>query len=464
MVLKMSNENYKNDLMNFVKGFFESIGAEIKIDDGTLIASGIPEDFEKLIGKDGPYTMSFGNPKENTEFITKGSTFLREIMNYVEKKGQTTLIKLDFDRDYKKEFEHYLSLKNSFVQNFSKDLDYKSFARFSITTNLQYLNEKEQITNHICVDNNKIIDFNIDKYKNIEGKKNEVNPVNLKEDYEIAKEELKKLIKIRVEDTAQNLSDKLDRENNRIKKHYDKQRKEFEDSIQKIREQVKNLEVQLEKSKIEEREQIRLKIKRYRENISEMEKSNVLDNLNKEELFFMTDEKNKHSLKINNKLINTTIIYYPIYNFNLILKSKEAVKKIQIDYDPMKDSIIRGVNCESCKREIMEIFVCSNSHVSCANCAEECPICSAVLCLACNKKRCYQCNKKLCKKCYVTCFNCRKEVCRIHSDKNYANDKDYCVNCLERCDNCGKFADKKRIKKLNNSDICEKCFVLRKIK
>ena len=452
------------ELIKFVEGFFRNINAEVKIENEMLVASKISEEFEKAVGKKGPYRLSFNSPMENAEFITKGSTFLKEIMNFIELKGQTTLIKLDFERDYKKEMEHYLSLRNSKLADLSRRVEYKSFTRFSITTILQYLNEKEQITNHICIIDKNIKEFSLDKYKYTEGKKSEINTPNLKEDYELAKEELKKLIKLRVEDTAKNLTLKLDREIERIKGHYDKQKKEFSDSILKLKEQNKNIEVQINKTKEEEKEQLGQRIKNNIILIEKLEKSDTLEKLDKEEQFFITDEKNKHSLKINNKLINTTIIYYPVFNFGLLLKGKETVKKVDIEYDPFKDLILKGVNCDNCKRDIRELYICTNSHVSCPNCIEECSICNAVLCLKCNKKRCMQCNKKLCKNCYIKCYNCKKEVCKIHSNKNYANDKDYCINCLERCENCGKFSDKTRIKKTTKGNICEKCFRLGKIK
>ncbi len=130
----------------------------------------------------------------------------------------------------------------------------------------------------------------------------------------------------------------------------------------------------------------------------------------------------------------------------------------------MQDLLIKNALCDSCKREIRDIYVCSSSHLSCSSCAGECSICGSVLCLSCTKKRCGLCSKKLCKKCVVNCFKCHKSVCKIHSNKNYLNERDYCMNCLEKCDSCGKFAEKSKIKRLNNRDICEKCFRLSGIK
>ncbi len=270
---------YKPELKSFVEGFFRNMGAQIVDNNGLLVVSNISRDFELLAGKKGPYRMSFDRAEENAEFVTKGSTLLNSIMSYMGERGQTTLIKLDFERDYKTEFKHYLSLKNSVIQDFTKNAEFRSFPRFSVVTTLQYLNEKEQITNNICLENGKVKDFSLEKYKYQEGKKNEVSTIKLKEDYEAAKVELKKLIKNRVEDTANNLSDKLNREIERVRRHYTKQRGEFEQMVLKLKEQIKNLEIQLKKAKIEELNQIQTKIARINESILQAEKSDVLKNL-----------------------------------------------------------------------------------------------------------------------------------------------------------------------------------------
>jgi hypothetical protein len=157
-------------------------------------------------------------------------------------------------------------------------------------------------------------------------------------------------------------------------------------------------------------------------------------------------------------LINTTLIYYPVFSFDLFLKSKESARQIEVVYDPFQDVLLKGVNCESCKREVREIFLCSSSHISCSSCHEKCSVCDSELCLNCSKKRCEFCGKKLCKKCGVKCASCFKNVCKNHSNKNYADDKIYCLNCLVRCDICSSYTNKARIKKVNEKNICEKCF------
>jgi len=53
-----------------------------------------------------------------------------------------------------------------------------------------------------------------------------------------------------------------------------------------------------------------------------LKKQGYVKRLNEEEKFHLRDEIYKHTLIIENKLINATIFYYPITTFALSLKLK----------------------------------------------------------------------------------------------------------------------------------------------
>jgi hypothetical protein len=447
------------DLRKFVESFFSNIGATLSSDSGILIVQSVPKDFESASGKKAPYRLRFdGNGDDSSELITKGSTLLKTITSYLESRGQTTLIKLDFSRDYKKELEHYFSFRNSKIEAFSQKAKYQGFPRFSMTTTLQYLNEKEQITNHICINDGKLIDISLDKYAHAEGKKEEAPSLELKKSYDIAKENLKEIIRKRVENTADNLSKKLERETERIKDHYMKQNKEFEDLMTKYREQKSSVEKQLEKAKESDISTLKVRLDKINDSISQLEKSGAKEKWETELAFFLADEKNKHSLRVNTRLINTSIIYYPVLTFELVLASSRASRKVSVTYDPFRDSITKNLNCDSCSREIHEVFLCSSGHIACSSCLESCGACNSPICLSCMKKMCDFCGKKLCKKCTTRCSACWKTCCINHANKDYTDEKDYCLNCLARCENCSKYVRRNRLKKIKDRDVCGKCF------
>lgn len=449
------------ELKTFVESFFKSLGATLSSEGNTLIVSKVPKEFESLLDKKAPYRLRFTmHGEDNSEFITKGSLLLKAITTYLEERGQTTLIKIPFERDYKTEVQHYLTLKNAEIQSFSQKATFKGLARFSIATTLQYLNEKEQITNHIYIENGSPKEFNLDRYSHVEGKKEEVPSLSLKSDYELAKSLLKQLISKRVDDTIDYLTTKLEKETERVKDHYEKQKQEFHDSIRKLEEQKLSNEKLLSKSKETEVAQIRARIQKIDETLRSARSSDILEKLSREEDFFVSDEKQKHSLKINNKLINTSIIYYPVFSFEFFLKSSQTARKVEIGYDPMKDSLTKTVQCDSCAREIREIYLCSSGHITCANCLEKCMACNSPLCLSCSKKSCDFCSKKLCKKCTAKCHSCWKNACVMHINKDYMDEKQYCVNCIGRCENCNRFVRRSRLQRFRDRDVCGACLGL----
>ena len=103
-----------------------------------------------------------------------------------------------------------------------------------------------------------------------------------------------------------------------VSMEYFKQKiKEMEEVITKSSDKKKVLEIQLGYGNDEE---VKLKIKKLDTEIEEMNKEGI-DNFEKEKDNEVKTELYKHSLNISNKMINTTIIYYPLLSFDIFLKS-----------------------------------------------------------------------------------------------------------------------------------------------
>lgn len=451
-----------NQIKSFVEQFFKNLNCNLNYNSDILTISNIPEDFESFVGKKGPYIVSF-SPVNNqsVELITKGSFLLKSMNSYLETRGTTTLIKLNFDRDYKEEFKHHFKLKNSEIHNISNKPIYKTITRFTFATNFQYLNEKESVVNDIYLKDGQILSLSIEDYNQEPGRKEHLPSINLREDYAKAKEALKPLLQKRISDTAEILKVRLEREQQRIKEHYSHHKKEYELAIQRLNNQIAQLEKDYPKSQNPE---IPIKIAKIKESIQSPEHSENLRKLEKEEQFFLSDELHKHSLNIDNKLLNTSIIYYPIFNFSILLKNNDSARQLELTYNPFEDTLEPEVVCEVCKRAIQEIFLCSSGHINCNNCYEKCRECLRGLCSLCTKKSCDYCSKKLCKKCSNNCSLCFKPFCQSHLKTNFLTGKLGCINCLKQCSSCGKYTTPSKFKKTNDQDICEQCFRLQALK
>jgi hypothetical protein len=85
-------------LIEFTKEFFKSLGCEISEEKDCLVVKNVPEKFEKYYGKSAPYKIIFSREEEENGFdvVTKGSYLLKAMTSYLDKSGETTLLKIDF--------------------------------------------------------------------------------------------------------------------------------------------------------------------------------------------------------------------------------------------------------------------------------------------------------------------------------------------------------------------------------
>lgn len=439
------------EIKQFLESFFKSLNVNYTINEDNLEVSSFSKEVENILGKKAPCTFSFDSANPKGELVVPGSDFLRLITNYLESKGQTTLIKLDFDRDYKAEFKHYFKFQNSELQSVSKSISYKPLISFTFRTTLQYLNEKDTLINQLSFLDNQLININLDAYKQITGKKEEMPEYDLKESYEEAKYHLKKLTENRIKETSDMLSSRMQREQNRISEHYKQRESERQQKINRIKEQLS------QESLPEQR------MKKLLEDLSEFQNPLLIKKLADEEKFFLADEINRHALNVGNKLIATNLFYYPLFTFTLFLKSSVSVKQLVLTYDPIKDTLT-PINCESCKHEIRELIVCSSNHIICSNCHNLCKSCQQVICNQCQIRQCDECARKLCKKCITKCSFCSRPLCTSHLVQDFTSEKTGCLRCLKACSVCNKYAPKDKLEYFDSGYKCSKCIRLTNLK
>ena len=447
-----------SDLLQFAESFFVSLGSQVSTDGTNLLITKIPADFERAYGKPGPYKISF-DTSTSGELLSKGSFLLKTMTSYLEQRGQTALIKLIFEQDYLGAFRRSFSFKRCELVSLSKKPDYRPIYLFSFSTTLQYLNEKEQVMNSIAVRDNQVVPFSLEQYKYEQGNPKDLGNSDVKSAYAFAKESLKSLINPRVEEISKILSEKTSRETDRIKEHYNHQLAERTKILDRLREQIAIIDKAnpILPPMVQRREKLV-------ENLRTLEDTEFESKLTKEREFFVRDEEFKHSLNVSNKLVSTTLVYYPVFTFTLAIKNKDVSRNLLVDYNPMKNDFESPINCEHCKRSIQEIFLCSSSHILCANCFDTCRSCDRGICSLCMKKTCSQCARKLCKRCVARCAFCWKDVCKTHIKIDYSTGKEGCNSCLRQCSRCGSFADKIHLTQdIDGSEICLKCSKLSKV-
>lgn len=405
-----------DETFEFFYRFFKNMNCIIEIEDKKIKISNVPQKFEKFCGKKSPYLLCFEKEVEGYELVNTNHYMINAIKDFLTGSGETALLKINFEKDIKQQIEDIIPFRNGKIKNVVKNFKNKIILRFSFLTEYYYLNEKENVVNSIYICDGKIFDFN-ENFKLVDGNKQDIPEKDFSKEYENAKIKIKDINKIKIEEISEKLNNSLQEEILRMKKHY-------EHKIKELQEQENSLNKQIELSKNDFE-----KIKKLKKNLSNLREQEDENKLKEEENLALENEIKKYSLRVNNKLLNTTIIYYPIYDLTITIEiSKGEYKIIELKLDPYYKKI-NPVYCKNCNKELKEIIVCSSGHLTCRDCGDKCIVCGSVICKQCQTEKCAICNVEMCRKCSTRCEKCGKRVCMNHL-RNYKGRK-LCSDCAK---------------------------------
>ncbi len=445
-----------SDIQKFTVEFFTNLKCQLSWQDKVLVIRNIPGDFESFAGKKGPYNLVFSASGlgPNCEFMTKGSFLLKTMASYLDRAGQTALIKITGPNEITTAIKQAMGLQSGELYNFTKRAQFVLLTRFTFLTTLQYVNEKEQMMNEIYVKDGQVIDFDLSKHQTQNGSKNEIAFDDLKPAYAIAKSHLRTLLEPQIKEVSDVLSVKVDKEVQRVKDHYDKQIQEYNDEVQKQNQVIEEVKTNLFSGKDVPNSKARLD--RAKEILAKLEAEKSMEKLLKEKEFFINDEIHRHSLAIDNKLINTTLIYYPIYSCSFSLRANDVIgKPVELAFNTL-DGKITPILCEACSSPLTETMLCSSGHMVCPKCTTPCRSCGRPKCKACSVRLCGICGQDSCRKCLERCSECGQHVCKNHLAAGTHNT---CTNCLKTCSFCSQKISVKQLRQCPSCHryACAKC-------
>lgn len=453
-----------DEIKEFVINFFSKLNCNIKYENEIYIIEDIPQSFLDLSSKENPLRINFIEKKENCDFVDKNSSLLRSIEKFLDNVGKTTLLRIDFDIDPIGEIKKYLSFNNCKINNLTKKNKNNFFSRFSFLTTFLFLNEREQLMNEIYVHDGVVVDGDLSGYNVIEGDLNNVDSKNLKKDYETAKFALSSLIEDKKNDLSLKLSLELNKEIERINKYYTVQLNEFSNELNNSIDKIKELELKIRLSEGEKKNLLILKSSKLKENLIKLSNDDSKDRILKEMNFSIKDAQQRFSLNLTNKLLNTTIIYYPIFIFNLILDNNFARRSVEVLFDPLTKSF-EGLKCDSCNSNLNKITLCSGGHLVCEKCIRKCDLCHKIICEKCITQKCKICGRELCRDCIKKCLKCGDYVCNDHIRKDFISGEEFCLNCLRACSKCHRLTQEKFFGfSKDNSKVCQICIAEEKRK
>ncbi|MEK6932767.1 MAG: hypothetical protein AABW56_03145, partial [Nanoarchaeota archaeon] len=276
--------------------------------------------------------------------------------------------------------------------------------KFTFQTTYKYLNEEEKLVNEVCVDDGSIIYPDLTKFITSNLNKKDIEITELRDYYSLAKENIKDSVNKKTASIAENLENNLSKEISRMDSYYQQQVKEIDEQINKIN----NNQSSRPKDPVElERQKLQFASERD---------------------LFVQNEQKKHALRLNTKLITTTIIDYPVYSIEAFFKSGIVTRLIIIKFDPLKNKIELPL-CDLCKNPLTEIILCNGSHLVCRNCGTRCGDCEEISCENCLKNQCAVTKRRICKQCGRVCVRCKQFKNKRFMDADSIGRSFVCKNC-----------------------------------
>jgi hypothetical protein len=432
------------DIKQIIVGFFKSLKCEISETSSSILIKKIPEKVWKAFALSDSIEINFVNNGYGI-FIDSHSELYRKIKDYLKTNPSKTLLKIDFE--FPSNIKERIPLRNCSVAKIEKKHENNYFSRFTILTTFRYVNKSEQVLNEIYVHEGKIVQGDLKDYDVKEGKVEEASTEHLAADYDVAKQTLHDLTEKKVEEISLELDEELNKEVLRIEEHYSSILGEFNLNKSRLVERIKEAELSGESEKLKKLNEL------FENNFCEREFQKIL----KDKQAIIDNEKMKFSLDVENKLINTTIIYYPVFKIFLSLDEAGFKKALEVMFNPLTQEIT-NFSCDSCKTLLDQINVCHGGHICCGSCLYVCSECGKRYCRLCMAGVCNGCGKLVCKSCARECDDCKKLFCKNCMRTSSLTGKEKCSHCVTYCPKCSKIFEKSNLARdSSGAMVCKSC-------
>lgn len=429
----MNEQNIK-----LVENFFRSLKCDVSSKENHLIIRNIPDKIQVVFKVEKNLELNF-------EDLTDSAGLIIKIKDYLKNKPSKSLLKIDFE--FPSNIKEKISLRNCSISKIEKKHENNYFSRFSFLTTFRYKSNIEQVLNEIFVHEGKIVFGDLKEYNVKEGSAEEASTEHLAKDYEVAKEKLHELLDKKVAEISSELDVDLEKEINRIEEHYSSVLNEFNLNRKRLVERIKESEAAGEIDKVKKNKEL------FNSSFSDSHLKRIED----EKKIVIDNEKMKCALDVENKLINTTIIYYPVFKIFLGLDEAGFTKIIEMVYNPLTDKLTE-FSCDSCKTSLDQINVCHGGHICCSSCLHACSECGKRFCRLCIAGVCGGCGKVVCKNCVRKCSDCGNLFCKNCVRVSSLTGKEKCSSCVSYCPVCSKILEKRSmVRDPSGRMVCKGC-------
>lgn len=364
--------------------FFKELGAKVDEFRDYIEVTSVPMKFQKFYGKNEPYKLVFDKSllAMDSELITSESYLLKMMRAYLDNVGDSVLLCLNYpiqiDSFIRKNFE----LHGCLISKATATLNQNFLFKFTFQTTYKFLNEEEKLINEVFVDKGVIVSPDLSAFTTSNLNKKDMDMTQLRDYYSVAKDHIKDAINKRTSIIASVLEDSLSKEISRINLYHEQQVKEIDEQLARIN--SANSKSQKDPAVLDAQKQ---------------------QNAREKELFIQNEHK-KHSLRLNTKLITTTVMLYPVYSIEAFFKSDNVTRLVIIQFDPLNNKMIPP-SCDLCKNLLSEIILCNGNHLVCRQCGSKCEDCGKISCEVCLRQKCSITKRAICKQCGKICTKCK---------------------------------------------------------
>jgi hypothetical protein len=392
-----------NQLKSFSLQFFKELGANVLDFGDYLEVTDVPIKFQKFYGKNEPYKIVFDKALGG-ELLTPESYLLKMMRAYLDNSGDAVLLSLNYKLHVDSFIKENLKLQNSTIVKATANTSHNFLFKFTFHTTYKYLNEEEKLINEVYVDEGTIVKPDLSKFTATNLNKKDIEITDLRDYYSMAKDSIKDSISRKTNAIASVLEESLSKEIARINAYHEQQIREIDAQIAKINSNPNNRTkdpIELERQKIQ---------------------------FKQEKELFIENEQKKHALRLNTKLITTTIIDYPVYSIEVFFKAGNITRLVILKFDPLKNKI-EYPSCDLCKNNLNEIIICNGSHLVCRHCGARCEDCTEISCETCLRNKCAVTKRKICRQCGRTCIKCKQFKNKRFMDADAGGRGFACKNC-----------------------------------
>jgi hypothetical protein len=148
------------------------------------------------------------------------------------------------------------------------------------------------------------------------------------------------------------------------------------------------------------------------------------------------EEIENHRLRVTIALSSYAVLEIPAAVAELTLQSGTHSLPVIVERN-LYDGSLQRPPCHACGEPAHEVAIDHHGHLTCTACRHTCASCRGIFCAECGVHLCPVCQQENCAQCSVFCWACGGHACIDHVARCPVCDDAVCLACQQTCAACG---------------------------